>query len=391
MKHCSISVICFNCLVVEEEGVQEMSRESIFGTLLLVGMLTAAFTIQPITSEVAPLGLYVNIEPEHPTVHDQVNVTVIVPDVPSISYGIDFGPLIRVDDEFSVDINISVPWILLWVYVGNVTHTYELGNLSEGSYDFSATVHYWYQLSNGTWPSSPSDYSYGKSFVVSSSSWPGLRIEPTWSYAKGQVATVDVRIFAAYNLAAIDQSIDAIEFKIRYDPLVLDPTSVIEGEFMKSLGSDTSFTFSKEYENGDSWLHVFIISIPGVVPPSAPPTTGTLATIEFFVVPSPGWTSLDLRCEAAYCIGGWICLDEAAKTDLNGDGTVNILDLAVFGSSFGSHRGQDRWNSQADIDEDGAISILDGAKIARQWEKTFEPRPEAPIPLPPILPEPPIL
>jgi hypothetical protein len=361
---------------------EEMNRKAVFGTvlaMLLVSMVIAAFNIQPIASQPAPLGFDVKIEPEHPTVRDQVIVTVIIPDVPSISYGINFSPLIRVDNEFSVDINVSVPWIVLFAYLGNVSHTYELGNLSEGSYNFSATVHYWYQLPNETWPSWPSDYSYSKSFAVSSLSSPGLCIEPTWNHVKDQAVVVNVSIFAAYNLTQIESDL-SIEFKIKYDTTFLELTNVTEGNFVNSLGYSTLFT---SYVN-DSWLHVGILLIPPyVIPPVIPPTEGTLATVRFRAHGQPTesiWTFLDLRCETAVCVGGWICLVEDQKTDLNGDGIVNILDLAVFATSFGSHLGHERWNASADINEDGLINIVDGAIIARQLGKTFEPPPPIPMP-----------
>jgi outer membrane protein assembly factor BamB len=147
---------------------EEMNRRSVFGTflaLLLAGVLTVASNVQPATSQ-TPFGFDVEREPEHPTVRDEVNVIVIFLDVPSVSYTFRFGPLTRVNDEFSVDIDVSEPFILLPVYVGNVTQTYELGKLSEGLCNFSITVHYWQQLPDGTWLPWSFDYSYNESFTV---------------------------------------------------------------------------------------------------------------------------------------------------------------------------------------------------------------------------------
>lgn len=141
-----------------------MNSKAVFGTLLamlLVGMVTVAFSIQLAR---ASDGFVVIISPEHPTTRDEVNVTTILLNIPSISIGIEFGPLVRVGNEFSVDINETVPLIQLDVYVGNVSHTYELMRLSEGSYNFTVTLHVWQEMPMGTWVEHES--LYRESFVV---------------------------------------------------------------------------------------------------------------------------------------------------------------------------------------------------------------------------------
>jgi hypothetical protein len=45
--------------------------------------------------------------------------------------------------------------------------------------------------------------------------------------------------------------------------------------------------------------------------------------------------------------------------DLNGDGTVNILDAIVLSNSFGLSTGQPGFNPNADINGDGTVDILD--------------------------------
>jgi parallel beta-helix repeat protein len=57
--------------------------------------------------------------------------------------------------------------------------------------------------------------------------------------------------------------------------------------------------------------------------------------------------------------------------DLNGDGTVNILDVIQAASAFGSSPGQPRWNSQADINKDGLINILDLILIATNFGQSW--------------------
>ena len=59
--------------------------------------------------------------------------------------------------------------------------------------------------------------------------------------------------------------------------------------------------------------------------------------------------------------------------DLNEDGIVNILDLMIFGGSFGSCPGHERWNAKADLDGDGKVGILDGVVIARSYNQCIDP------------------
>jgi hypothetical protein len=45
--------------------------------------------------------------------------------------------------------------------------------------------------------------------------------------------------------------------------------------------------------------------------------------------------------------------------DANEDDIINILDLSLIGSSYGSNPGDPSWNPQADINNDGTINIQD--------------------------------
>jgi PKD repeat protein len=59
--------------------------------------------------------------------------------------------------------------------------------------------------------------------------------------------------------------------------------------------------------------------------------------------------------------------------DLNEDGKVDILDLAIFGRAYGSTPGGDRWNPRADLDGNGLVNIKDGAVIARSFNMCINP------------------
>lgn len=61
---------------------------------------------------------------------------------------------------------------------------------------------------------------------------------------------------------------------------------------------------------------------------------------------------------------------ESLLTDINGDGVVNILDIALVASAYGSYPGHDRWNPKCDIDGNELINIIDVALIAKDFGKT---------------------
>jgi len=59
------------------------------------------------------------------------------------------------------------------------------------------------------------------------------------------------------------------------------------------------------------------------------------------------------------------------KADINGDGTINILDIAIVAKAYGSYPGHPNWNSKADLDGNDVINILDIAKVAKEYGKDF--------------------
>jgi len=58
------------------------------------------------------------------------------------------------------------------------------------------------------------------------------------------------------------------------------------------------------------------------------------------------------------------------STDINGDGVVNILDIAIVAKAYGSYPGHPRWNPAADLDGSGIVNILDVARVAKDYGKT---------------------
>jgi hypothetical protein len=59
---------------------------------------------------------------------------------------------------------------------------------------------------------------------------------------------------------------------------------------------------------------------------------------------------------------GWVL--ETIAGDVNGDGQVNILDIAQVAVAFGTKPGYSKWDPNADINNDNEINILDISTVA---------------------------
>jgi PKD repeat protein len=58
-------------------------------------------------------------------------------------------------------------------------------------------------------------------------------------------------------------------------------------------------------------------------------------------------------------------------TDLNKDGTINILDIFIVANAFGSKPEDPNWNAVADLNKDGTVNILDIFAVAWDFGKTI--------------------
>jgi parallel beta-helix repeat protein len=65
---------------------------------------------------------------------------------------------------------------------------------------------------------------------------------------------------------------------------------------------------------------------------------------------------------------GWVVV--TIPGDINGDGTVNILDAIKLAGAFGSKPDDDNWNPNADINSDDSVNILDAIILAGNFGET---------------------
>ncbi len=105
-----------------------------------------------------------------------------------------------------------------------------------------------------------------------------------------------------------------------------------------------------------------------------------LATVDLFSGPSQDVSGADSISDTPYILNednkdryplmkpfGEIRL----TPDLNGDGKINILDISLVGSAFGSNPSHTRWNAKCDVDGNGFINIIDITLIAKDFGKYF--------------------
>ena len=69
---------------------------------------------------------------------------------------------------------------------------------------------------------------------------------------------------------------------------------------------------------------------------------------------------------------GFIEVREPLPGDLNLDSKVDIKDIAIAASAFGSFPGHPKWNPIADTNQDSRIDIKDLALIAMHFGKTYQ-------------------
>ena len=78
----------------------------------------------------------------------------------------------------------------------------------------------------------------------------------------------------------------------------------------------------------------------------------------------------DLGDIPAEVVNGFIIVEEL-KGDLNGDGVVDIRDIAIAALAFGSFPDHPRWNPIADTNEDNKVDIRDIALIAIHYGEVY--------------------
>ena len=309
--------------------------------LLFLSLLTLAFPVQPADSAKAPLNFEIEIKPEYPTIYNEVNGTVFFLNVSAINIEFEFGSLTQVGTEFSVSINVTLPWILLPVYVGEVAHTYQLGLLPEGSYSLNVTVQYWSQQEDGTWISFPFPYFYSESFMVAASLTDKLLIETIKDrYALGE--TVDITLTNVGNVFVEISAWPCCMIATYPDSEPVWPKRFSTLYWGLAPGESETWTWNQINE----WTR-------------SPVQPGEYRV--FFSDPS--YTPSEVN-EAFF----WITIP--LPGDVNNDGIVDIIDVVIAAKAFSSYPGHQRWDPRADLNTDNIVDIFDIVLLAANFGKT---------------------
>jgi thermitase len=162
-----------------------------------------------------------------------------------------------------------------------------------------------------------------------------------------------------------------------YRGFALNVTSVIEGAFLRSSGSTV---FAVEYcsdsynaSHGCMRLACRLTDASADVDGS-----GVLATITFrakaaglicpLTLSEMTLTNTSSEALPHFTIGTDLVI--GLLGDLNNDGAVNIFDLVIVTSVYGSKIDKPNWNPQADIVPDNAVNIFDIVKVTSNYGRT---------------------
>jgi hypothetical protein len=88
-------------------------------------------------------------------------------------------------------------------------------------------------------------------------------------------------------------------------------------------------------------------------------------TISTFAGPVPG----DVNTTNNYLSSGPVAVTIIG--DLNGDFKVSLADLVLLANAYGSKLGDAKWNPNADIDCNGAVSLTDLVNLAINYQGHF--------------------
>jgi hypothetical protein len=225
---------------------------------------------------------------------------------------------------------------------------------------------------------------------------PILKVLPAKVENLPMYSTFDVGIW----IFEVDPQWDIVGFDItiNFDPKLIEAVAITEGEFLLEYSAAT-FEVVKVIDNAAGWTRYALIQVPPRTPPS--PTSGILFTITYRVIYESPPTYRRLSCSLTISPSiivefpeptpptppfppgppppvphevedGFYVSRGGGLGDVNGDGEVDIHDIVLACTSYGSKEGYPNWNPYADLAPPlGTIDVYDIVTIVSNYGKKY--------------------
>jgi len=107
-----------------------------------------------------------------------------------------------------------------------------------------------------------------------------------------------------------------------------------------------------------------VVTIEGVATLSGEVIAGKVkyGTVDYFWAPPGQTTIIDDDTEI---------MGPDPRSDVNGDGMVDIIDITIVAAAFGTAIGEEGYDPQADLNDDSVIDIVDVTIPAKDFRKSF--------------------
>jgi hypothetical protein len=228
---------------------------------------------------------------------------------------------------------------------------------------------------------------------------PVLKVEP--SIVRAQMVNKNVTVNVTINNLWRDWNVVFIQFRLSYNPALVEVVNVTEGPFMKQFGI-TTFIYYIEKPSGVWPAHVLVGVL--LMPDqngqwtTFPYGSGTVATITFKVIYQEKSFDPDsappLTCELAlFDKRGLFLVDDDVERvpcnleggvyevyatsvcDINGDYYIGGDDIVVVAMHFGSEPSRPRWDPRCDINGDSYVGGDDIVLVAKRfgWQPRYDP------------------
>jgi hypothetical protein len=200
-----------------------------------------------------------------------------------------------------------------------------------------------------------------------------IQVLPQVSEAKALNAVFNLSITIT-NVA----NLYTFEFTLQYNTTLLDAKEI-------TIASFPGRTYKVSKKIIDDIQGLVTLRIESISPSLQANESLTLANITFQVTNATIWPKPSMESSFSFSYtqlitdtGGDIPHDKIEGLyryrpipgDMNSDGVVNILDLAIVARAYGTKPGDPKWKEDADLNNDKIINILDLIPVARNYGRT---------------------